>query len=87
MKVGDIRAELRAWRDEFARSHGYDLGAMAAALRELDGAAGARIVQGEPRRPADGLPQGPNSPDRALHRVHSPPVATGGGSLFTVAAG
>ena len=51
MSSGDILAELRAWRDEFARSHGYDLGAMAAALRELDEAAGGRIVRGEPRRP------------------------------------
>ena len=31
MNDGDVLAELRAWRDEFARSHGYDLGAMAAA--------------------------------------------------------
>lgn len=47
----DILKELRAWRDEFARSHGYDLRAMASALRELDEAAGARVVRGEPRRP------------------------------------
>ena len=47
----NILAELRAWREEFARSHGYDLGAMAAALRELDDAAHERILRGEPRRP------------------------------------
>ncbi len=51
MRCGDILAELRAWRDEFARSHGYDLGAMAATLRELDDAAGERIVRGEPHLP------------------------------------
>jgi hypothetical protein len=49
MKNGDVLAELRAWRDEFARSHGYDLHAMAAALRELDSAAGKNVVRGEPR--------------------------------------
>jgi hypothetical protein len=63
---GDIRAELRAWRDEFARRHGYDLAAMAAALRELDSAAGVRVVRGEPRRPAVVLPQGAGTPDQPL---------------------
>ena len=51
MSGTDILAELRSWRDEFARSHGDDLGAMAATLRELDKAAGARVSRGEPRRP------------------------------------
>jgi hypothetical protein len=51
MRGADILAELRAWRDEFARSHGYDLKAMVAALREMDAAAGVRVVRGEPRRP------------------------------------
>ena len=64
---GDILAELRAWRDEFARSHGYDLGAMAAALRELDGAAAARIVRGEPRRPSPVVPQGASTPNQTMH--------------------
>ena len=53
MSDRDILAELRAWRDEFARSHGYDLAAMAAAIRELDTAAGSRVVRGEPRRPIE----------------------------------
>lgn len=52
MSDADIIAELRAVRDEFARSHGYDLAAMRGALREWDAAAGARVVRGEPRRPA-----------------------------------
>ena len=51
MRGGDTLAELRAWRDKFARSHGYDLGAMVAALREMDVAAGARVVRGEPPPP------------------------------------
>jgi hypothetical protein len=51
MSNGDVLAELRAWRDEFARSHGYDIHAMAAALRDLDCAGGRKLVHGEPRRP------------------------------------
>jgi hypothetical protein len=65
----DILTELRAWRDEFARSHGYDLGAMAAALRELDEAAGVRVVRGQPRRPEAVLPRGAGAPNPALHRI------------------
>jgi hypothetical protein len=57
MSDTDILAELRAWRDEFARTHGYDLKAMAASLRSLDEAAGARVVRGEPRRPEAVLPK------------------------------
>lgn len=51
MNDKDILAELRAWRDEFARSHGYNLHAMVATLRALDGVASAPVVCGEPRRP------------------------------------
>ena len=47
----DILADLRAWRDGFAREHGYDLGAIGAALRAMDAAAGSRVVRGEPRKP------------------------------------
>lgn len=52
MLDADILAELRAWRDEFARSHGYDLRAMVSALRALDETAGERVARGEPRWPA-----------------------------------
>jgi hypothetical protein len=62
MNDGDVIAELRAWRDEFARSHGYDLTAMVAALRELDIAAGARVVRGEPRCPEALLAPGATTP-------------------------
>ena len=65
MRGGDIRAELRAWRDEFARSHGYDLGAMVATLRKMDAAAGARVVRGEPRRPIAMPPGGPSPPNKS----------------------
>jgi hypothetical protein len=52
MSNGDALSELRAWRDEFARLHGYDIHAMAAALRELDSAGERKVVRGEPRQPA-----------------------------------
>jgi hypothetical protein len=52
MTNGDVLSELRAWRDEFAKSHGYDIHAMAAALRKLDSAGGRKVVRGEPRQPA-----------------------------------
>ena len=51
MSDGDILAQLRAWRDEFARTHGHDIHAMAAALRELDCGSKRKVVHGEPRRP------------------------------------
>lgn len=58
MSDADILTGLRAWRDEFARSHKYDLGAMAATLRALDQAAGSRVVRAEPRRPEVESPSG-----------------------------
>jgi len=51
MEERDLLADLRAWRDEFARSHGYDLAEMVATLREMDRTSGARVVRGEPRKP------------------------------------
>jgi hypothetical protein len=70
MKDADILAELRAWRDEFARSHGYDLKAMAASLRQMDATAGARVVRGEPRRPTV-TPAQPGAPRQALQNSGS----------------
>ncbi len=69
MKSGDVLAELRAWRDEFARSHGYDLRAMVAVLREMDAAAGARVVRGEPRPPVASPREGPTSPNKARQQT------------------
>jgi hypothetical protein len=51
MSTGDVLAELRAWRDEFARSHGYDVHAMAEELRALDSAGERQVIHAEPRRP------------------------------------
>ncbi len=70
MTDGDILTDLRAWRDEFARAHGYDLGSIGAALRALDAANGSRVMQGEPRRPAQ-----PSSPKVGTpNRSHGPPT-------------
>lgn len=66
MKEPDILSELRAWRDEFARSHGYDLRAMAAALSELDATAGREVVRGEPRHPEVTQPPRISVPSNSL---------------------
>ena len=52
MSNGDILLELRAWRNEFARSHGYDIRAMSATLSQLDNACERKVVRGNPRQPA-----------------------------------
>jgi hypothetical protein len=52
MSNGDILSELRAWRNEFARSHGYDIRAMSATLSELHNTGERKVVLGNPRQPA-----------------------------------
>ena len=70
MSNGDVLVEVRAWRDEFARSHGYSLRAMAAALHDLDIAAGQKLVRGEPRRPVTArMPNQPLQPTGAALSV------------------
>lgn len=66
MKNADILAELRSWRDEFARTHGYDLKSMTARLREADTAVGQRLVRGKPRRPVTVAVLESNAPKQAL---------------------
>jgi 4-hydroxyphenylpyruvate dioxygenase-like putative hemolysin len=68
----DLLAEIRAWRDEFARSHGYDLEAIAAAIRDADRAVATRLVHGEPRRPAVHSP-----PNQTLQPTRPATAATG----------
>lgn len=72
MRNGDILAELRAWRDEFARQHDYDVGAMTAVLRKLDRTAGMKVIRGEPRRPVAELPQGMSTPNEPLQPTAAP---------------
>ncbi len=52
MSNEDILSELRAWRNEFARLHGYDISAMSATLSQLDNAGERKVVRGNPRQPA-----------------------------------
>ena len=63
----DMLAQLRAWRDEFAKSRGYDIHAMAAALRELDSGSKRKVVRGEPRRPV--LMRKPDPAPRKAKRI------------------
>lgn len=49
----DVLREVRATREAFARSHGYDVYAMAAALRRLDEAGDRLVVRLPPRRPVE----------------------------------
>jgi hypothetical protein len=72
MRDADILTELRAWRDEFARSHGYDLHAMASSLRALDGAVGGPLVRGEPRRPSAVTSEATETPNKAIERTRPP---------------
>ncbi len=46
----DVIKEVRHAREEFARSHGYNLEAMVAYLRELDELSGRPVVRLAPRR-------------------------------------
>ena len=69
MNDRDILADLRAWRDEFAKSHGYDLAAMGATLREMDKSATAPLVRGEPRPPAVVLPPAASAPNPTLPQI------------------
>ena len=49
----DVLKEVRAFRDEFAASHGYDVHAMMLTLRELTIANGWDVVRLPPRLVAD----------------------------------
>ena len=54
----EIVREVRAAREAFAASHGYDIRAMVAALHELGIASGRELVRFAPR-PAMTVPQKP----------------------------
>ena len=51
MNEDSVMQEVRAARDAFARSHGYDLRAMVADLREQDNRGDWPVVRLYPRRP------------------------------------
>lgn len=45
----EVVREVRAAREAFAAAHGYDIGAMVAALREVAAASGREVVSFDPR--------------------------------------
>lgn len=51
MNSNDSLVELRAWRDAFARSHDYNVHAVAQELRKQDSEGGRTLIHGTPRRP------------------------------------
>jgi len=57
----EIVREVRATREAFAASHGYDIRAMVAALHKLGIASGRELVRLAPR-PAIPRPNGSQSP-------------------------
>ena len=50
----EVVREVRAAREAFAASYGYDIRAMVAALHELGVASGRKVVRFAPRPPAPG---------------------------------
>ena len=52
MSEDSVLQEIRAAREEYARSHGYDVWAMVADLRERDDRGDWPVVRLVPRRPA-----------------------------------
>lgn len=78
MSNGDILSELRAWRNEFARSHGYDIRAMSATLSELDNAGERKVIRGNPRQPAPAtMPNQSVQPTRAPISVSTDSTSPG----------
>ena len=69
----DILREVRAARDAFARSHGYDLHAMVEDLRAQNERGDWPVVRLAPRRPAG------YDPSRCGFEPSPPPAATTSG--------
>ena len=69
----EVVREVRAAREAFAASHGYNIRAMVAALHELGAASGREVVRFAPRRVITG-------PNQALqqtgHATDGSPTAT-----------
>jgi hypothetical protein len=51
MSEDSVLQEVRAAREEYARSHGFDVRRIVAELQELDRRGGWRVVRLAPRRP------------------------------------
>lgn len=59
----EVVREVRAAREAFAASHGYDIRAMVAALHEFGVASGREVVCLPPRRPAEASQVSAPDPD------------------------
>jgi hypothetical protein len=76
MNEDSVLKEVRAAREAYARSHGYDVWAMVADLRERDDRGDWPVVRLAPRRPtAPGDPQ--FGPDPAQQRARPASAACG----------
>lgn len=75
MNDDSVIREVRAARDAFARSHGYDIRAMVVALRELDSLGGREVVRFPPR------PASPVQPNAEVPRIE--PADSPAGSSLT----
>lgn len=66
MSGDEVLPALRRHRDEFARAHGYDLASMTAFLREMDRAAGERVICRAAKPPVATLDRNGTSPNPPL---------------------
>ncbi len=79
MTEDEVVREVRAAREAFAASHGYDIRAMVAALREVGIASGREVIRLAPRpvqTPNQSLQQ--TGAAGALFETHSPLGGPGG---------
>jgi len=73
-----VLQEVRAARDAYARSHGYDIRAMVADLRKQDERGDWPVVRLVPRRPTAPAPGDlPSEPDPALQQTRPAASAAG----------
>lgn len=68
----EVVREVRAAREAFAASHGFDIRKMVAALHELGVASGRELVQFAPRPPVVVPPHPQSLPATAPAVAHSP---------------
>jgi hypothetical protein len=71
MVEDDVLREVRAAREAYARSHGYDVRAMVADLRARDAVGDWPVVRRPPRRPSPG-----GVPSVALNQTPQPTTAS-----------
>lgn len=71
----EVVREVRAAREAFAASHGFDIRKMVAALHELGVASGRELVQFAPRPPLVGPNQTPQPNQDAITVSEIPKVA------------